>query len=275
MDLLTFILEALKEDIGPGDYTSLSTIPPDAQGKAKLLVKQKGILSGMRVAEIIARECNLNFEPLLKDGAAVKPGDIAFYLQGKTQTILQVERLLLNCMQRMSGIATTTHTYTEAVKGYPVKILDTRKTTPLMRTLEKEAVVTGGGYNHRMGLYDMVMIKDNHVDAAGSISKALQSAKSYLDKKGLHLKIEVETRSLDEVKEALQSGLADRIMFDNFSPALMKEAVLLVNGKAETEASGGITLDNIVEYAATRVNFISVGALTHSVKSLDLSLKIT
>jgi nicotinate-nucleotide pyrophosphorylase (carboxylating) len=274
MELLTFIREALREDIGPGDYSSLSTIPESATGQARLLVKENGILAGIRVAEIIAAETGLKIELFLKDGAIVKSGDVAFILSGKTQSILQAERLLLNCMQRMSGIATITSRYVKAVEGYPVKILDTRKTTPLMRALEKEAVGLGGGKNHRMGLYDMVMIKDNHVDAAGGITNALQRAKEYLLRNNLSLKIEIETRNVDEVREALTSGIANRIMLDNFNPDLLKEAVILINKRAETEASGGITLDNILSYAATGVDYISVGALTHSVKSLDLSLKI-
>lgn len=274
MELQTFIREALQEDIGPGDYSSLATIPESATGKAKLLVKEAGILAGVRVAEIIAAETGLSIEIFLNDGAAIRPGDIAFNISGKTQSILQAERLLLNCMQRMSGIATTTHRYVKAVEGFPAKILDTRKTTPLMRALEKEAVLLGGGMNHRMGLYDMVMIKDNHVDAAGGISNALVRAKEFLHKNNLPLKIEIETRNLEEVSEALSSGIADRIMLDNFAPELLKTAVKLINKQAETEASGGITLENIAAYAATGVDYISVGALTHSVKSLDLSLKI-
>jgi nicotinate-nucleotide pyrophosphorylase (carboxylating) len=274
MELLTFIREALREDIGPGDYSSLSTIPESASDQARLLVKENGILAGVRVAEIIAAETGLKIELFLNDGALVNTGDVAFILSGKTQSILQAERLLLNCMQRMSGIATITSRYVKAVEGFPVKILDTRKTTPLMRALEKEAVVLGGGMNHRMGLYDMVMIKDNHVDAAGGITNALKRAKEYLLKNNLPLQIEIETRNLVEVSEALTSGIANRIMLDNFNPDLLKEAVILIDKRAETEASGGITLDNIVSYAATGVDYISVGALTHSVKSLDLSLKI-
>lgn len=275
MELLAFIRAALQEDIGPGDYTSLSCIPENAENQARLLVKEPGILAGIQFAEEIATEMGLSIEVLLKDGTPVKAGDIAFYLRGNTRALLQTERVLLNCMQRMSGIATTTSKYVQAVKGYTVKILDTRKTTPLLRSLEKEAVRIGGGMNHRMGLYDMVMIKDNHVDAAGGIKQALTRSREYLTANNIHIPIEIETRNLKEVAEVLEMEIADRIMLDNFSPELMKEAVQLINKRAETEASGGITLDTIAAYAATGVDFISVGALTHSVKSLDLSLKIS
>lgn len=275
MELISFIREALREDIGSGDHTSLSTIPEHASGEAKLLVKDNGIIAGIRVAELIAAETGLTLHKLIEDGSEVKKGDIAFTVSGNIRSILMTERLLLNIMQRMSGIATTTKKYVDAVAGTSVKLLDTRKTTPLLRELEKEAVRLGGGFNHRIGLYDMILIKDNHVDAAGSITKALVRASEYLETNHLSLKIEVETRNLAEVKEALDTGLADRIMLDNFQPQLLKEAVQLIHKRAETEASGGITLDNIAAYAASGVDFISVGALTHSVKSLDLSLKIS
>jgi nicotinate-nucleotide pyrophosphorylase (carboxylating) len=275
MELLAFIRAALQEDIGPGDYTSLSCIPENVENQAKLLVKEPGILAGIRFAEEIAKEMGLSIDVKLKDGTPVVAGDIAFHLKGNTRALLQTERVLLNCMQRMSGIATTTSKYVNAVKGYPVKVLDTRKTTPLLRSLEKEAVRIGGGMNHRMGLYDMIMIKDNHVDAAGGIKQALTRSKEYLTSNNIHIPIEIETRNLKEVAEVLEMEMADRIMLDNFSPELMKEAVQLINKRVETEASGGITLDTIANYAATGVDFISVGALTHSVKSLDLSLKIS
>jgi nicotinate-nucleotide pyrophosphorylase (carboxylating) len=274
MDLLQFVRESLAEDTGTGDHTSLACIPAAAKGKARLLVKDDGIISGLRVAAVIAEESNLSFYQLLKDGDDVKKGDIAFTIEGSTREILRTERLLLNCMQRMSGISTVTRRYVNAVKGTRARVLDTRKTTPLMRALEKEAVRLGGGLNHRMGLYDMVMIKDNHVDAAGGIRQALESTRDYLKQQKLSIPVEIETRNLKEVEEALATGMADRIMLDNFSPALLKEAIVLINRKAETEASGGITLENIRDYAETGVDFISVGALTHSVKSLDLSLKI-
>ena len=210
----------------------------------------------------------------ITDGTAVKKGEIAFTVEGKVRSILTTERLVLNCMQRMSGIATTTKAYADAVSAYRCKVLDTRKTTPLMRSLEKWAVRIGGGYNHRAGLYDMILIKDNHVDAAGGIEKALLRAKDYLEKNKLDLPIEIETRNINEVQQAISAGIANRIMLDNFSPELMREAVKLIDQKVETEASGGITLANIKAYAETGIDFISVGALTHSVKSLDLSLKI-
>ncbi len=276
MSLENFILEALAEDVGPGDYTSLSTIPADKMGAARLLVKEEGILAGVEVAREVLRitDPTMHAEFYLLDGTAVKPGDVAFVVKGPVRSILKAERLLLNLMQRMSGIATTTHKYVSAVSAYSVKILDTRKTTPLLRQFEKWAVRIGGGHNHRMGLYDMVLIKDNHVDAAGGIEQALRSAKAYLEANNLQLPIEIETRNLDEVQTALTVGIADRIMLDNFSPALMQEAVALIGDSATTEASGGITLATLEAYAATGVNELSVGALTHSVKSLDLSLKI-
>lgn len=274
MELKRFIQEALQEDVGPGDYSSLASISPTTKGEAKLLVKDEGVLAGVRIAQAIALETNLELELFFIDGDRIKKGDIVFIARGLTQNILKAERLLLNCLQRMSGIATTTRKYVDAVSGYNVKILDTRKTTPLMRELEKEAVVLGGGTNHRMGLYDMIMLKDNHVEASGGIRESLVRAKDYLKKNQLNLKIEIETRNLEEVKEALETGIADRIMLDNFTPAMIVEALDIIHRKVETEASGGITLDNIHEFAITGVDYISVGAITHSVKSLDLSLKI-
>jgi nicotinate-nucleotide pyrophosphorylase (carboxylating) len=276
MDLKEFITASLSEDVGSGDHTSLSTIPTNKTGKARLLVKEHGIIAGLDVALAIFNEVDstLKIDLKSKDGTVVAPGDELFYVEGSVQSILKAERLVLNCMQRMSGIATTTNMYVKAIEGTNAKILDTRKTTPLLRSLEKQAVKIGGGHNHRFGLYDMILIKDNHVDSAGGITQALESAKKYIDEKGIHIPIEIETRSFEEIKEALIGGIADRIMFDNFSPEQVKEAVGIVNKKAETEASGGITIANIREYALAGVDFISVGALTHSVKSLDLSLKI-
>lgn len=274
MDLLQFVRESLAEDTGTGDHTSLACISGEAKGRARLLVKDDGIIAGIRVAAVIAELSHLEFNQLLKDGDEVKKGDIAFTIEGSTREILRTERLLLNCMQRMSGISTVTRRYVNAVKGTPARVLDTRKTTPLMRALEKEAVRLGGGLNHRMGLYDMIMIKDNHVEAAGGIRQALERARDYLKEHQITIPVEIETRNLQEVEEALAAGIADRLMLDNFTAALLRDAVILIDGKAETEASGGITLENIREYAETGVDFISVGALTHSVKSLDLSLKI-
>ena len=275
MDLQEFIKLALAEDVGNGDHTSLACIPNNAIGSAKLLVKDNGILAGMKIAEAIFNtfDPSLKFEKILNDGAEVQFGDIAFLVHGKSQSILTTERLVLNCMQRMSGIATQTNKIVLLVKDLPVKILDTRKTTPCMRTLEKQAVVIGGGFNHRSGLYDMMMIKDNHTDYAGGISLAIEKAKKYISDNRLDIKIEVEARNIEEVKEILSAGGVHRILLDNFTPEKMKDAVVHVNKKIETEASGGITMDNVREYALTGVNYISMGALTHSVKSLDLSLK--
>ncbi|MFN8153667.1 MAG: carboxylating nicotinate-nucleotide diphosphorylase [Bacteroidia bacterium] len=276
MELTDFIRLALQEDVGKGDITSLSTIPENKYGTAKLLVKEQGIIAGIFVGlEIIkAVDDQMNAEVMGTDGQPVAPGDVLLKLHGKVRSILQAERLLLNCMQRMSGIATTTRKYTDAVAGLPVKIMDTRKTTPLLRQLEKYAVKTGGGFNHRFGLYDMILIKDNHVDSAGGISAALVAARAYRDQHAPGTAIEIETRSFTEIEEALSTGIADRIMFDNFSVENTIKAVALVNNQCETESSGGITLNNVRAYAETGVNCISVGALTHSVKSLDLSLKI-
>ncbi|MBK7965278.1 MAG: carboxylating nicotinate-nucleotide diphosphorylase [Bacteroidetes bacterium] len=276
MELDAFIRAAIAEDLGTGDHTSQSTIPSTQTGKAHLLVKEEGIISGLTIAtkifNIIDPDINISFSA--KDGDEVKPKQILFVVEGKVQSILIAERLVLNCMQRMSGIATVAKKYVNAIEGTNAKILDTRKTTPLLRSLEKEAVRTGGAHNHRFGLYDMILIKDNHVDSAGGIRSALEKAKSYLAKNKLSIPIEIETRNLAEVKIAVESNIPNRIMFDNFNPELIKEGLRMVNGKMETEASGGITLSNVRSYAETGVDYISIGALTHSVKSLDLSLKI-
>lgn len=265
------------EDIGDGDHTTLSTIGPDAMGRQHLLVKEEGILAGVE----IARKVFEKFDPSLKmtvfieDGAHVKPGDIAFVVEGPVRSLLQTERLMLNIMQRMSGIATVTAKYQEKLAGLDCKVLDTRKTTPGMRILEKDAVKIGGGHNHRIGLFDMILIKDNHVDFAGGITSAVTKAKEYCREKGKDLKIEVEVRNTDEIKEALAMGI-DRIMLDNFTPERTAEAVKLIRATApgvEIESSGGITLDTLRSYGEAGVDFISVGALTHSVKGLDLSFK--
>lgn len=276
MDLQDFINASLQEDIGSGDHTTLATIPATKVGRARLLVKEEGVIAGIDVAKMILEKVDSSIRIDLKfhDGDPVKISDEIFYLEGSVRSILLAERLLLNCMQRMSGIATTTRKYVEEISGTKAKVLDTRKTTPLMRILEKRAVKFGGGHNHRFGLFDMILIKDNHVDSAGGIAVALEQAKKYLDINKLDLPIEIETRSFKEIEEALRCNIANRIMFDNFKPEQVKKAVELVNGNSETEASGGITLSNIRSYAETGVDYISVGALTHSVKSLDLSLKI-
>ena len=269
------ITNALHEDIGDGDHTTLSCIATAAKGKAVLKVKQAGILAGVAVAETIFKfqEPGCNIAIHIKDGEAVSAGDIAFELEGHVHTILQCERVVLNTMQRMSGIATLTRKYVDLVKDYPVKLLDTRKTTPGFRLLEKEAVRIGGGHNHRFALYDQILIKDNHIDYCGGIDQALDRAFAYVQKIKPELKIEVETRSLQEVELVLKNGKADRIMLDNFSPELLKKAVQLIDKKIETEASGGIHFDNIVEYAATGVDYLSIGALIHQAMSIDLSLK--
>lgn len=270
-----FVALALQEDVGDGDHTSLSTIPADVQGEAKLLVKDEGILAGVAVAKDIFHiiDPDLQVEVALEDGAEVKPGDIAFYVQGNVHSILKAERLALNVMQRMSGIATRTHLYATHLAGTKAKVLDTRKTTPLLRFLEKEAVLIGGGANHRFGLYDMMLIKDNHVDYAGGITNALTRAQTYRSTNGLAIPIEIEVRSFKELEEVLGNAAVDRVMFDNFTPQEVAKAVEMVNGRLVTEASGGITLETIRDYALAGVDYISVGALTHSVKSLDLSLK--
>jgi nicotinate-nucleotide pyrophosphorylase (carboxylating) len=266
---------ALKEDIGNGDHTSLSTIPSSARGKARLLIKEAGIICGIEVAFRVLHKVDntLVIHRMLKDGDRVSPGDVAFTVEGSSISILTAERLLLNFMQRMSGIATTTNRYVQQLDGTNAKLLDTRKTTPLLRELEKYAVKTGGGENHRFGLFDMILIKDNHIDFAGGIANAVNAVEAYLKSKDLYLQIEVEARSLDDVKEILHFKNVHRIMLDNFSVSRMKEAVALIASRVETEASGGITLDNLREYAETGVDFISVGALTHHIKSLDMSLK--
>ena len=275
MTIDEIIEHALKEDIGSGDHTSLSTIPEQAIGKAHLLIKEDGILSGMEIAAGIFNkvDARINFFPHLKDGDKISVGDIAFGVEGPSASILIAERLVLNFMQRMSGIATSTAIYVRELEGLNTKILDTRKTTPLLRELEKQAVKDGGGHNHRFGLYDMVMIKDNHVDFAGGIAKAIRAANEYLTKKSLSLKIEIEVRNMDELRQVLEVGNIHRIMLDNFTPAQLIPAIDLIAGRYETEASGGITLETIRAYAETGIDFISVGALTHQIKSLDLSLK--
>ena len=270
-----FILNALQEDVGDGDHTSLATIPAETIGKAKLLVKDQGILAGVELAAEIFRmvDDQLKLNVFLKDGAKIKFGDVAFEVEGSAQSILKAERLVLNCMQHMSGVATKTREIVDVLKGTNTQVLDTRKTTPGMRYLEKWAVRIGGGVNHRFGLYDMILIKDNHVDYAGGISEAIEGARNYIAANKKKLAIEIEVRNLEEVDEVLQTGGIDRILLDNFSFSDLRDAVDMIEGKYITEASGGITIDNIREYAACGVDYISVGALTHSVKSLDLSLK--
>ena len=266
---------AFAEDIGDGDHTTLCCIPDTAMGKSRLLIKEPGILAGVEIARKIFHrfDPDLKMTVYLEDGTAVKPGDVAFVVEGRVQSLLQTERLMLNVMQRMSGIATMTHRYVKKLEGLHTRILDTRKTTPGMRMLEKEAVKIGGGVNHRIGLFDMILLKDNHVDFAGGIENAISRCHDYLKAKGKDLKIEIEVRNLDELKEVMRVGGVDRIMLDNFSPELTKEAVKIVGGKYEIESSGGITFDTIRDYAESGVDFVSVGALTHSVKGLDMSFK--
>jgi nicotinate-nucleotide pyrophosphorylase (carboxylating) len=266
---------ALAEDIGNGDHSTLSSILPDAKGKAVLKIKQDGILAGVAIAEQIFhyKEPAAVFTAFKKDGEAMKNGETAFEVTASVHTILQCERLVLNCMQRMSGIATLTHQYSDKIKGYRTNVLDTRKTTPNFRLLEKEAVRIGGGHNHRMGLYDMIMLKDNHIDYAGGLEKAIERAWQYTQQVNPALKIEVETRNLEEVKRVVAFGKVDRIMLDNFTHEQLSAALQVIKGKIETEASGGINLDNIEAYAKTGVDYVSVGALIHQAKSLDLSLK--
>jgi nicotinate-nucleotide pyrophosphorylase (carboxylating) len=275
MSLFNFIQNALKEDVGSGDHTSLACIPADAKSKAKLIVKEDYILAGVEVALEIFKvvDSSLKVEVLINDGKAIKKGDIAFIVEGSSQNILTAERLVLNCMQRMSGIATLTNQAANLIKDLPCKLLDTRKTTPGFRLLEKMAVKIGGGENHRFGLYDMMMIKDNHVDYAGGIKNAIERCVEYQKQNNLNLKIEIETRNIDEVNQVLTIGKIDRIMLDNFSTENLAAAIKLINNKYETEASGGITNETLRNYALTGVNFISMGALTHSAKNIDLSLK--
>ena len=277
MDISSFIKQSLQEDIGQGDFTTLSTINKDQQGKAKLLVKENGVLAGLDLAKLIFQEVDssLNFHQILHDSDKIKIGEIAFNVEGNIQSILMAERLVLNCMQRMSGIATITNELATILEPFGIKILDTRKTTPLNRHIEKWAVRIGGGTNHRFGLYDMILIKDNHVDSAGGIQNALVKAQQFVKDNNLSIPIEIETRSIKEIEEALTTGIPDRIMLDNFKPSAIKEAIELIDGKCEIEVSGGITKDNLLDYAIQGIDYISMGALTHSVKSLDLSLKIT
>lgn len=269
------IENALQEDIGEGDHSTLSTIQPNEEGKAVLKIKQDGILAGVKVAEAIFRfvQPDVVFTGLKEDGEEMKYGEIAFEVQAKVHTILTCERLVLNSMQRMSGIATLTKKYVDKLSGYKTQLLDTRKTTPNFRLLEKAAVKIGGGKNHRFGLYDMIMLKDNHIDYSGGIEKAINNAFNYVQQNNLSLKIEVETRSLEDVEKVMHTGKVNIIMLDNFTPEKIVEALKIINGKYETEASGGITLDNIVSYAATGVDYISSGAVIHQAVSLDLSLK--
>lgn len=266
---------ALAEDIGDGDHTTLSTIPAEAHGSARLLVKEDGVLAGVELARAIAErfDPDLHMKVLLRDGARVSKGEVAFTIAGPARSILITERLILNFMQRMSGIASLTQRFVQVLNGTGCRVMDTRKTTPGLRAIEKWAVSLGGGLNHRHGLYDMVLIKDNHIDMAGGIGPALRAARAYLDAKGLDLRIEIETRDLAEVEEVLAHGGADRIMLDNFALDVQRMAVDRIAGACETEASGGITLANARDHAETGVDFISVGALTHSVPGLDLSLK--
>lgn len=274
-ELIDDLLElAFAEDVGDGDHTTLSTIPADEMGKQRLIVKEEGIIAGIEIAKKVFDK----FDPELKmttyiaDGAHVKPGDIAFVVEGRVRSLLQTERVMLNIMQRMSGIATVTAKYQAKLEGLKTKVLDTRKTTPGLRMLEKEAVRIGGGCNHRIGLFDMILIKDNHVDFAGGIKEAIESAKRYCQETGRDLKIEIEVRNTDEINQALEVGV-DRIMLDNFTPERTREAVELINGRVEIESSGGITIDTLRAYGECGVDFISVGALTHSVNGLDMSFK--
>lgn len=275
-DLIDRLIDlAFAEDIGDGDHTTLSCIPDTAMGKSELLIKEAGVLAGIEIAkEIFHRfDPTMKVEVFINDGAEVKPGDVAMVVEGKVQSLLQTERLMLNVMQRMSGIATMTRKYVKQLEGTNTRVLDTRKTTPGLRMLEKAAVKIGGGVNHRIGLFDMILLKDNHVDFAGGIDKAINRAKEYCKTKGKDLKIEIEVRNFDELQQVLAIGGVDRIMLDNFTPENTKKAVEMIGGKYETESSGGITFDTLRDYALCGVDFISVGALTHSVKGLDMSFK--
>lgn len=265
----------IKEDIGDGDHTSLCCIPAGEQGRMRLLCKQEGVIAGIEIARIVLERLDpsMRFEQVLDDGDRVKPGDVAFYVSGSLRSLLQAERILLNIMQRMSGVATQTAFYVKHLEGLHTRILDTRKTTPGMRVLDKMAVKIGGGENHRMGLFDMILLKDNHIDFAGGIRQAVLGAKEYLRARGKRIPIECEVRSLEDIDEVFAAGGVDRIMFDNFTPEMTREAVAKVAGRCETESSGGITLETMRSYAECGVDFISVGALTHQIKSLDMSLK--
>lgn len=269
------ISNALKEDIGDGDHSTLAIIEPGIKGRAILKIKDEGVLAGVAIAEKIFSfaEKSSVLQKIKSDGDEMHHGEIAFEVEARIHTILACERLVLNCMQRMSGIATLTKKYTDKLKGYPTQLLDTRKTTPNFRLLEKEAVRIGGGVNHRFGLYDMIMLKDNHIDYCGGIEKAIEKAWQYIQEKKPGLKIEVETRNIADVKKVIKTGKADRIMLDNFLPEEIKQALKIIDGRYETEASGGITLDNVESYAATGVDYISSGAIIHQAKSVDLSLK--
>ncbi len=275
MTISQIISEALREDIGSGDHTSLSTIPGTARGKARLLVKEDGILAGVDIAREVFRQVDSDIilTVFIHDGQPIRRGDIVFEVEGRSMSLLTAERTVLNFMQRMSGIATYTHKMVSKLEGLKTRILDTRKTTPVLRELEKMAVKTGGGRNHRFGLFDMILIKDNHVDFAGGISKAIDATHRYLEDKKLNLKIEIEVRNLDELQQVMDRGGVDRIMLDNFDFETLRKAVHMIGGKYETEASGGINEETIRQYAECGVDFISVGALTHHISSLDLSLK--
>ena len=265
----------IKEDIGDGDHTSLCCIPADAHGRMRLLCKQEGVIAGIEVAQMVHDRLDpeMRFEQILNDGDRVKPGDVAFYVSGRLRSLLQAERILLNIMQRMSGVATQTAFYVKHLEGLHTRILDTRKTTPGMRVLDKMAVKLGGGENHRMGLFDMILLKDNHIDFAGGIRKAITGAREYLRARGKEIPIECEVRTLEDIDEVFAAGGVDRIMFDNFTPEMTRKAVEKVAGRCETESSGGITLETMRAYAECGVDFISVGALTHQIRSLDMSLK--
>lgn len=275
LDYRKYIPLWFAEDIGDGDHTSLSCIPPTAMGVQQLIVKESGILAGVEVAREVFRQFDpeLKMEVFIEDGAEVHPGDIAFRVSGRVLSLLQTERLMLNLMQRMSGVATTTHRYVQALEGTKTRVLDTRKTTPGLRMLEKMAVRIGGGTNHRIGLFDMILLKDNHVDFAGGIRQAIERAQNYCQEKGKNLKIEIEVRNFEELQQALDTGGVDRVMLDNFTPEDTRRAVEIIAGRVETESSGGITIDTIRQYAEAGVDYISVGALTHSYKSLDMSFK--
>ncbi len=266
---------SIAEDIGDGDHTTRSTVPKDIQGSAKLLVKETGIIAGVDIAlKIFTRiDPSLKTKIFIQDGAAVKPGDVVFHVHGSTHTILQAERLALNFMQRMSGIATNTNRYVEKLAGLKTKVLDTRKTTPGLRVVEKMAVKIGGGENHRFGLYDMILVKDNHIDFAGGIKKAIEKIQTYLVEYGKKIPVEIEVRNMQELEEVLNAGFVDRVMLDNFTPEQTKKAVEFINGRMEVESSGGINLETIRSYAECGVDFVSVGELTHQIRSIDLSLK--